>query len=216
MSVRFSSEEFAELKKELVLYKGALNTMETRVQILVDEFTNLHEYNPIEHVKSRLKSPESIAGKLHRRGLELTAENARTRLTDIAGIRCICSYARDIRNLAKVLTRQPDIKILKERDYVKNPKESGYRSYHLIIEVPVYLTSETKHLPVEVQIRTQAMDFWASLEHKVRYDKFNEDMSELESIAYHLKDCATKIAKLDEQMFKIQETVNYTRQSAKR
>jgi len=209
MGVLFSLEEFAKLKADLVLYTCALKNMETRVHTLLEEFTHLQENNPIEHVKSRVKTPESIAEKLHRRGYALTAENARTKLTDIAGIRCICSYARDIVTLADVLSRQPDLKILKQRDYVNTPKVSGYRSYHLIIEVPIYLTDTTEYLPVEVQIRTQAMDFWASLEHKVRY-KFNDDMPE--SIIRNLWECAEKIAELDKQMFQIQDVANLTRQ----
>jgi putative GTP pyrophosphokinase len=209
MSALFPPEEFARLKKELVLFRCALSNMEMRVWTLLEEFQNLQTYNPIEHVKSRLKSPESIAAKLNRRGLQLTSENARTHLTDIAGIRCICSYARDILTLADVIKRQPDIKILKQRDYIETPKESGYRSYHLIIEVPIYLTEQTERLPVEVQIRTQAMDFWASLEHKVRY-KFNDDMPD--SITRNLWECAEKISELDKQMFEIQDVANLTRQ----
>ncbi|MCL1883118.1 MAG: GTP pyrophosphokinase family protein [Defluviitaleaceae bacterium] len=209
MGALFSTEEFAKLKTELVLYKCALKNMGTRVETLLEEFSNLQENNPIEHVKSRLKTPESIAAKLHRRGIPLTAENARTKLTDIAGIRCICSYARDISALAEILSRQPDINILKKRDYVNTPKDSGYRSYHLIIEVPIYLTFKTEYLPVEVQIRTQAMDFWASLEHKVRY-KFNDEMPE--PIIRNLFECAEKIAELDAQMFEIQDVANWTRQ----
>lgn len=209
MAILFSTEEFSLLKKDLVLFKCALNNMETRVGTILEEFANLHENNPIEHVKARVKTPESIAQKLHRRGFELTAENARTHLTDIAGIRCICSYARDIGTIADVFVRQPDIKILKMRDYVSAPKPSGYRSFHLIIEVPIYLTDSTVHLPVEVQIRTQAMDFWASLEHKVRY-KFNKAMPE--PISRSLWECAEKIAELDKEMFKIQDIASLTRQ----
>ena len=209
MAALFPPEEFAKMKTELVLFKCALNNMATRVDTLLEEFTNLQSYNPIEHIKTRLKSPESIAEKLHRRGLELTAEKARTELTDIAGIRCICSYARDIATLADVLTRQPDIEIIKQRDYVSKPKPSGYRSYHLVMKVPIYLTHTTEYLPVEVQIRTQAMDFWASLEHKVRY-KFKDEMPE--AITRNLWDCAEKIAALDMQMFQIQDVANLTRQ----
>jgi putative GTP pyrophosphokinase len=209
MSVLFSAEEFGKMKTELVLFKCALSNMATRVDTLLEEFTFLQNYNPIEHVKTRLKTPERIAEKLHRRGLELTAKNAREQLTDIAGIRCICSYARDIAALANVLIRQPDTKILKERDYVSAPKQSGYRSYHLVIEVPIYLTDTIERLPVEVQIRTQAMDFWASLEHKVRY-KFQDEMPE--PITRSLWECAEKIADLDNQMFQIQDIANLTRQ----
>ena len=208
MQPLFSGEEFAQLKKDLVLYQCALDNMATRVGILVEEFTHLHDYNPIEHVKKRLKSPERIAGKLHRRSFALTAENARTQLTDIAGIRCICSYARDIGQIAAVLAQQPDIKIIKERDYVKDPKPSGYRSYHIIMEVPIYLTTATHRLPVEVQIRTQAMDFWASLEHKVRY-KYNNQMPD--TLSRELIECADKIAELDNRMYLIQEIADLTR-----
>ncbi|MCL1843335.1 MAG: GTP pyrophosphokinase family protein [Defluviitaleaceae bacterium] len=209
MTVLFSTEEFARLKKDLVLFKCALDNMRMRVNVLLEEFMHLQPYNPIEHVKYRTKSPERIAEKLHRRGFPITAEAARKNLTDIAGIRCICSYASDINKLADVLRHQPDIKILKERDYVSRPKESGYRSYHIIIEVPIYLTNSTERLPVEVQIRTQAMDFWASLEHKVRY-KFNEEMPK--SLTRDLRECADKIADLDGKMFLIQEIANLTRQ----
>jgi len=206
---RFEPQEFALLKTDMVLFACALDTMKTRVKTLIEEFTHLHENNPIEHVKTRVKSPERIAEKLHRRGFALTAENARTQLTDIAGIRCICSYARDISALATILMNQPDIEILKERDYISNPKASGYRSYHLIMRVPIYLTNETKHLPVEIQIRTQAMDFWASLEHKVRY-RFDDEMPD--TIIRNLRECADKIAELDTQMFQIQDIANWTRQ----
>ena len=210
MSVLFSSEEFKKLKGDLVLFRCALNNVQMRVDTLLQEFQNLQSYNPIEHVKQRVKSPERIAEKLHRRGFALTAENARTQLTDIAGIRCICSYARDISMLADIFSRQPDIKILKQRDYVNEPKPSGYRSYHIIVEVPIYLTDKTERLPVEVQIRTQAMDFWAALEHKVRY-RFNDDMPE--TITRNLQECAEKIAQLDKQMFQIQDIANLTRQT---
>ena len=200
-AVLFTPEEFTKLKKELVLFTCALKNMEMRVWTLLEEFQNLQTYNPIEHVKTRMKSPESIADKLNRRGLEITAENARTQLTDIAGIRCICSYERDIITLADIIKRQPDIKILRQRDYIQSPKPSGYRSYHLIIEVPIYLAEQTERIPVEVQIRTQAMDFWAALEHKVRY-KFNDNMPD--NIIKNLWDCAEQISELDKQMFEIQ------------
>jgi len=202
LQILFPSEEFAKLKEYLVLYRCALMNMETRVHTLLEDFQNLQTYNPIEHVKSRVKGSESIAEKLHRRGFEVTAESARIHLTDIAGIRCICSYARDIHLLADVFKRQKDIKIISEKDYVSHPKPSGYRSYHLIIEVPIFLTTKTETLPVEVQIRTQAMDFWASLEHKVRY-KYDGDMPN--PLLQDLIKCANQIAELDERMLLIQE-----------
>jgi len=209
VAVLFSADEFAKLKETLVLYRCALRNMSSRVETLLEDFSFLQAYNPIEHVKTRLKSPESIAEKLKRREIPLTAENARKRLTDIAGIRCICSYSKDIFLLVDVFKRQQDIVILSEKNYVTEPKSTGYRSYHLIIEVPIYLTSTTEYLPVEVQIRTQAMDFWASLEHKVKY-KYNNQMPE--SLSRDLIECAKKIAELDERMYLIQEITDLTQQ----
>ena len=202
MSIRFSSDEFDKLKRELVLYKCALHNVETRVNILLEDLQNLQESNPIEHVKARLKSPESIAAKLYRRGFPITADSAVANLYDIAGIRITCAYSKDIAFLADVFRRQKDINIIYERDYVSTPKTTGYRSYHLVVEIPVYLTCETKLLPVEVQIRTQAMDFWASLEHNVRYKYANEVP---ESISAELVACADEIAALDVRMYKIHE-----------
>jgi len=201
----FPPGEFVKLKEQLILYGCALKNISMRIDILHEDFSNFQSYNPIEHIKSRLKSPESIAEKLHRQNLTMTSENAREYLTDIAGLRCICSYAKDIFYIADVLKRQPDISVRSEKDYVTKPKPSGYRSYHLILDVPIYLTDKTEHLPVEVQIRTQAMDFWASSEHKVKY-KYNGHMPE--HLSSELVDCAEKIADLDDRMYLIQEIVD--------
>ena len=208
MAVLFPLSEFSKLKELLVLYRCALNNIRMRVETLHEDFAYLQAYNPIEHIKDRVKSPESIAAKLNRRNSPLTAENARITLMDIAGIRCICSYSKDIYLVAEALKRQPDTKLLNEKDYVTYPKSTGYRSYHLIIEVPVYLTSSTEYLPVEVQIRTQAMDFWASLEHKVRY-KYNNIIPE--TLVTELIDCAEKISELDKRMYLIQEIADLVR-----
>jgi len=205
MAVLFSPEEFSKLKEDLVLYNCALKNMTTRMDILLEDFSNLQTNNPIEHVKYRLKSPESIAAKLHRQGYPLTAYSAKNHLTDIAGIRCICPYAKDIKFIAQVLKSQADLKILSEKDYVTAPKTSGYRSYHMIFEVPIYLSCTKETLPVEVQIRTQSMDFWATLEHKARY-KYQDEMPE--HLAHELQECATRIAELDERMILIQELVD--------
>ena len=204
MGVLFSTDEFNKLKKLLVLHRCALKNMEQRVDTLLEDFMNLQAYNPIEHIKTRIKSYESIAEKLYRRSFDLTAESAYKNLTDIAGIRCICSYAKDIPFLVDVFKRQQDIKILKEKDYIAEPKPSGYRSHHLIIEVPIYLTDKTEYMPVEMQIRTQAMDFWATLEHKVRY-KYDNQIPDHLSRA--LIECANQIADLDERMYTIKELV---------
>lgn len=200
MSILFSQEEFYKLKNYLVLYNCALKNIQTRVNILLDDFRNLQDNNPIEHVAARLKSPESIAEKLHRRGFLITADSARKNLYDIAGIRCICSYSKDIAFMADVLRRQKDMKVIYERDYVSSPKHTGYRSYHLAIEVPIYLSESMQYIPVEVQLRTSAMDFWATLEHKVRY-KYDNEVPE--TISQELVDCAEEIAALDDRMYKI-------------
>jgi len=202
MAALFSQDEFGKLKEQLVYYRCALNNMNTRIAILLEDFENLQTYNPIEHVKSRIKSPESIAEKLVRRGFALTTASAFANLTDIAGVRCICSYARDIFTLVEVIRGQPDLEIIHEKDYVTQPKETGYRSYHLIIDVPIYLTQKTMKLPVEVQIRTQAMDFWATLEHKMRY-KYDNNIPE--TLTNALVECADQIAELDNRMLQIQD-----------
>ena len=213
MSMLFPSGEFVRLKEHLILYECALKTVKTRIDILLKDFENFQSYNPIEHVKERIKSSESIADKLYRRGFEMTAENAREHLTDIAGVRIICSYARDILNIATVIKRQEDITVRSERDYITKPKPSGYRSYHLILDVPFYLTGTLETLPVEVQIRTSAMDFWASLEHKVKY-KYNGKMPA--HLSQELIDCAVQIAELDDRMYNVQDVIDlaYSHNSA--
>ena len=201
----FPPDEFAVIKDMLTVYGCALKTVATKLDILNEDFRNFHAINPIEHIKYRVKSPESIAAKLHKRGFGITAENARRHIYDIAGIRVICSFTKDIHSLVDVIKKQSDILITDEKDYVKNPKPSGYRSYHIIAEVPVYLTESELRIPVEIQIRTAAMDFWASLEHKVRY-KYKEE------IPKHLSDelivCADKIAELDDRMYLVHDIVN--------
>lgn len=202
MPVKFSEKEFLKLKNYLVLYNCALINMETRVNIVLEDFRNFQESNPIEHVKSRLKSPESIAEKLQRRGFEITADSAIQNLFDIAGIRITCAYSKDIAFLADIFRNQQDVSVLYERDYITKPKATGYRSHHIVVEVPIYLTSETKFIPVEVQIRTQAMDFWASLEHNVRY-KYDNEVPE--SVSAELVACAEEIASLDSRMYNLHE-----------
>jgi len=205
LAVLFETSEFEKLKQDLVLYRCVLNNMDMRLKTFQEDFTNLQNYNPLEHVKIRLKSPESIAEKLKRRDLPVTAESARSNLFDIAGIRCICSYSTDIPIIADVFKRQPDIRLLNEKDYITSPKKSGYRSHHLIMEVPIHLTDKTERLPVEVQIRTQAMDFWSTLEHKVRY-KYDNNMPE--HLKIELEACANEIDKLYKRMHKVQDAVD--------
>ena len=205
MGMLFPSTEFAKLKQLLPIYECALINMGTRIDIMLKDFAEFQPYNPLEHVKKRIKKPESIAEKLHRQNLDITSENALKYLTDIAGMRCICYYAKDIFYMADIFKRQPDLKLRSEKDYITTPKPSGYRSYHLILDVPVHLTDRTEIIPVEVQIRTQAMDFWATLEHKVKY-KYRNEMPE--HLSNELVQCAEKIAELDDRMYLIQEIVD--------
>ena len=159
----------------IFLYKSALKEVGTKIEILSDEFQYIHKYNPIEHVKSRIKSPESIVKKLRRDGYESTLENMVRYVNDIAGIRIICSFTSDIYRIADMIAKQSDLKILSFKDYIKKPKESGYKSYHMILTVPIFLSNQVVDTKVELQIRTVAQDFWASLEHKIYY-KFEKSM----------------------------------------
>lgn len=180
-----------------IIYQSAIKEIGTKIEILNDEFQTKLKRNPIEHIKSRVKSPTSIIKKLQRKGLEVSLESARENLTDIAGIRVICSFIDDIYNIAQLLSSQDDIVLIEEIDYIKNPKPSGYRSLHLILQVPVFFSDHTDKVKVEVQIRTIAMDFWASLEHKLHY-KGSENVPDF--ISKELRDCADVIANTDRKM----------------
>ncbi|MCL2396793.1 MAG: GTP pyrophosphokinase family protein [Defluviitaleaceae bacterium] len=205
MTARFSDEEFARLKELLLAYEWAHRTMLTKLDIIHEAHKYYQDNNPIGHIAGRIKSPESIAGKLHKQGVELTAENARLHLRDIAGIRIICPYAKDIYFLADLIREMPGINVVSEKDYVTKPKPSGYRSYHIIIEIAIYHSGKTETLPIEIQIRTEAMNFWSTLEHQAKY-KYKEQ------IPKHLSDeliiCADKIAELDNRMFLIYEIIS--------
>lgn len=179
------------------MYTAALNQIETKIETINNEFKTLHKYNPIEHVSTRIKSKESINNKLIKKGLELNYENMIKTINDIAGIRIICSFIPDIYKVVELFENMQDITILKKKDYVANPKESGYSSYHLIVVVPVSLSVGTVGVKVEVQIRTMAMDFWASLEHKINY-KYDKQVPK--GIKKELKECAKMTQKLDKRM----------------
>ncbi|MCL2568567.1 MAG: GTP pyrophosphokinase family protein [Oscillospiraceae bacterium] len=211
MAVRFNEAEFAELKNLLHIYEWGQRTLLTKLNIMQDDFRHFQENNPIEYIKGRIKAPESIAEKLHRLNVEITAENVREHLKDVAGVRIICPFAKDIHYLVSLLRAMPDVNILDEKDYVSNPKPSGYRSYHVILEVPVFYSGRTEYVVVEVQIRTEAMNFWSTLEHKARY-KYQDH------IPQHLCDelviCADKIAELDHRMFLIHEIISLINQDS--
>lgn len=191
--------------KELTLmYTSALKQITTRVEILNDEFQHVHKYNPIEHIKGRIKTPESIVKKLRRRGVESTIDNMVEYCNDIAGIRVICSFSSDIYRIAEMISSQSDIRVLSVKDYIVNPKPSGYKSYHMIVTVPVYLSDRSGDVKVEIQIRTVAMDFWASLEHKINY-KFEGNAPE--RISLELVECAHMVSDLDARMLALNEEI---------
>lgn len=191
-------------KTLMFLYRSALKEIQTKVDILSDEFQHINDYNPIEHVKSRIKSPESIVKKLLRLGYDVTIDNMFYELHDIAGIRIICSFTSDIYYLANAIARQNDIKVLTVKDYIKDPKPNGYRSYHMVVAVPIFLSDGQIDIKVEIQIRTSGMDFWASLEHKIHY-KF--EGAAPEHLLKELKDCADMVADLDDRMMALNSSL---------
>lgn len=189
----------------MMQYHCAIMEIETKLKILNEEFSRQYKRNPFESIKSRLKTPESIYEKLIRKGHPISVENIEEHLADVAGVRVICSFPDDIYRLAKLLIRQDDIILLKEKDYIRNPKSNGYRSLHLIISIPIFLSHEKKYRKVEVQFRTIAMDFWASLEHKLKYKK---NVKDAEEIVEQLKICADSIETLDYQMQEIRNKID--------
>ena len=184
----------------MLLYNSALKEVGTKIDILNEEFKHIHRYNPIEYVKTRIKTPESIAKKLKKYGYEATQANVMEYVNDVAGVRIVCSFTSDIYRMAEMISNQNDITVLKVKDYIANPKESGYKSYHMIVSVPIFLSDRVVDPKVEIQIRTIAMDFWASLEHKIYY-KFEGDAPDY--ISHDLKECAQMVADLDEKMLQL-------------
>ena len=188
----------------ILIYNSALKEVGTKLEILNDEFQHVHRYNPIEHIKSRIKTSESIVKKLKKHGYESTIQNMVEHVNDIAGIRVICSFASDIYQIAEMLSKQSDIKVISIKDYITNPKPSGYRSYHMLVTVPVYLSDRIVDTKVEIQIRTVAMDFWASLEHKINY-KFEGNVPVY--IRNELIECSKMVSELDKRMLSLNEEV---------
>ena len=186
-----------EYKRLTLMYTAALTQLEAKMETINEEFKTLHKYNPIEHISSRIKSKESIYKKLNKKGLAPTYENLVKTINDVAGLRIICSFIPDIYKIVEMLENMQDINVLKKKDYVTTPKESGYSSYHLIVSVPVSLSVGTIDVKVEIQIRTMAMDFWASLEHKINY-KYDKNVPK--SVKKELRDCAKMTQKLDKRM----------------
>lgn len=186
----------------MFLYNSALKEVGTKLEILNDEFVHIHKYNPIEYIKSRIKTPESIVKKLKRDGYESTIENMMNYINDIAGIRIVCSFTSDIYRLAEMIGKQNDLTVICIKDYIKNPKVSGYKSFHMHVTVPIFLSDRVVDTKVEIQIRTIAMDFWASLEHKLRYKK-DIPADQAQQLQEELLACATQSAQLDNRMQEI-------------
>lgn len=180
-------------------YKCAIMEVETKFKVLNEQFSLRYDENPIETIKTRLKSPESIMKKMKKKGIPMTTDAIEEHITDIAGIRIICSFEEDIYKMAKLLLQQDDVILVEQKDYIASPKESGYRSLHLIVEIPIFLENEKRAMKVEVQFRTIAMDFWASLEHKIRYKKDIEPEL-MEELSKDLTECALRCADLDHRM----------------
>lgn len=205
MELKFKDESNVDSWTEVnLIYNAALRQIRTKMEILNEEFQHVHRYNPIEHIKARVKSPESIVKKLKRYGYESSIKNMIEYINDIAGIRIICSFTSDIYRIAEMIAEQKDISIVSVKDYITYPKASGYRSYHMLVTVPVYLSDRIVDTKVEIQIRTVAMDFWASLEHKMHY-KFEGDAPD--HIKQELIECSKLVADLDNRMLMLNEEI---------
>lgn len=215
MSVDLSSAEvltnLKNFQKVMMMYNCAIREVRTKFEVLNDELSTTDNRNPIEMIKSRVKKPESIVGKLMRRNLAINMENIMEEIHDVAGIRVICSFVDDIYKVADMLSAQDDVTVLQVKDYIKNPKENGYRSYHMIIEIPVFFSNVKQNIKVEVQLRTIAMDFWASLEHSMKYKK---DIENSDEVADELKKCADLISDTDFKMQEINNKINKVKKEA--
>ncbi|MDD7389626.1 MAG: GTP pyrophosphokinase family protein [Lachnospiraceae bacterium] len=196
-----SGEEFAEM---MIWYRCAIMEVETKLNVLDQEFSLHYDGNPFESIETRLKSPASIVNKLHKKGLEVSVDSIWENLHDVAGVRVVCSFQDDIYKLARMLCSQDDVSLLRIKDYIKNPKPNGYRSLHLILAIPIFLSSNKKYVKVEVQFRTIAMDFWASLEHKMKYKK---NIKNPEQIVERLTKCADTIQEIDKEMETIRKLI---------
>lgn len=204
-------EIFHNFQECMMMYSCAIREVRTKFEVLNDHLTVAYKRNPIEMIKSRVKKPQSIIEKLHRRGWEISAESVMKNINDVAGVRVICSFVNDIYEVANMFASQDDVTVIEVKNYIQNPKPNGYRSYHMIVEVPVFFANKKQNVKVEVQLRTIAMDFWASLEHSIKYKK---DVENAEEIVAELKKCADLIAQTDLKMQSINEQINGSKDSA--
>ena len=197
-------ETARQFQEAMMQYSCAIREFKTKLEVLNDELSMRNARNPIEMIKARVKKPKSIVEKLQRRGLPLSIESMESNLDDIAGVRVICSFVDDIYEISRMLERQDDVTIIAIKDYIKAPKENGYRSYHMIVEVPVFFSSSKKNIRVEVQIRTIAMDCWASIEHELKY---KHDIANPELMQQELKHCSDQIASTDLSLSTLKELI---------
>ncbi len=204
MGMRSQRDAVEDWKAAIFVYQSALKEINTKIEILNQEFINMHNYNPIEHVTSRIKKPESIMKKLEKQGRDVTLENMRRYIHDIAGVRIICSFESDIYKIADMIANQSDVTVKIIKNYIEMPKPNGYKSYHMVIALPIFLSNGPMEIKVEIQIRTIAMDFWASLEHKIKY-KFEGKTPP--GIQQELKECADIVDMLDKKMYSLNEEV---------
>lgn len=200
-------EKEAEFRQVMIMYSGGIREVTTKLEILNEDLKSRYQRNPIHSIKSRIKSPVSIAKKLQKRGARVCVDAIQENLNDVAGVRVICSFIDDIYTIAEMLTSQTDITLIKLKDYIENPKENGYRSLHLIIEVPVFFADKMRPMRVEVQIRTIAMDYWASLDHQLRYKKDDLDDATRIEMEQKLKHCADVISETDMEMLDIRKNI---------
>ena len=204
-SLQFAQEMIVSFNRLMSYYKCAMMEIETKFRVLKEEYSLRHDRNPINTIESRLKRMQSIKEKLERRGVPVSIRTIEEELNDVAGIRVICSFAEDVYTIAETFLKQDDITLIEKKDYIKNPKENGYRSLHLIVAVPIFLENEKRIMKVKVQLRTIAMDCWANLEHQLNYKKehgFTEKMKK------ELADCAMLSAQLDEKMDELRRKVS--------
>lgn len=195
----------AKFRELIMMYECAIREVKTKLEVLNDDLSVRHKRNPIEQIEARIKKPKSIVEKLRRKNFPVTVDSVFNNLNDVAGIRVVCSFIDDIYNVAAMLAKQDDITVIRIKDYIEKPKNNGYRSYHMIVEIPVFFAEEKKNMRVEVQLRTKAMDFWASLEHQLKYKSLSE---EREDIAAELFECAQSLAQADEKMLELRRRIN--------
>ncbi|MBE7038676.1 MAG: GTP pyrophosphokinase family protein [Ruminococcaceae bacterium] len=200
-------ENMQNFQEVMLMYNCAVKEVRTKFEVLNDDLSVAHNRNPIEMIKTRIKKPQSIFNKLMRKNLDISMQSLKENINDVAGVRVICSFVDDIYEVAKMFISQDDITLIEVKDYIKNPKENGYRSFHIIVSVPVFFANRKEDIKVEVQFRTIAMDFWASLEHEMKYKK---DIENADEIIKELKNCADIIASTDLKMQEINKKINST------